>query len=291
MGKPDKEKIKLLRQKGYTFKEIAEELGLTKEAVAWHCRKMGMGGMIKQVKPEARPIKEVKAMVKSKNNSIEYVGGYKNNTSDVKLLCTVCGETFAMNWNSYMHSKKAECPVCRKRKSEKAKEDLRVAKEERQLALIRKNAVRQLVARRLRDIRVKEKHICCNCGKEYTIKQTRYNSEKYCSFKCFKRYINKTNRDKRIKKIKAVELDKDITLEKLYHRDKGICWICQSRCDLTDYVVVGNTIVCGNNYPSIDHVKPLSKGGKHSWDNVRLACRLCNSIKGDKISPRPLKFD
>ncbi|NEQ69735.1 MAG: HNH endonuclease, partial [Symploca sp. SIO2D2] len=30
------------------------------------------------------------------------------------------------------------------------------------------------------------------------------------------------------------------------------------------------------------HVIPRSKGGKHSWDNVVIACELCNSRKGDR---------
>ena len=34
---------------------------------------------------------------------------------------------------------------------------------------------------------------------------------------------------------------------------------------------------------TIDHVVPLSKGGEHSWENVVLACRSCNSRKGTKL--------
>ena len=28
---------------------------------------------------------------------------------------------------------------------------------------------------------------------------------------------------------------------------------------------------------------PKSKGGTHTWDNVRLAHRHCNAVKGDKL--------
>lgn len=296
MGKPDKEKIRLLRLKGYTFKEIAEELGITENMAGYHCREMNLGGMIKQAKPEARPIKEVKAMVKSKNNNIEYVGGYKNNTSDVKLLCTVCGETFVMNWNSYMHSKKAECPFCRKQRSLKHNEELKKHREEkreekrkeRELNVARKNVICKLVKLREKDIKENKPHVCRNCGSEYTIRNSGFNSEKYCSKKCSDRYSNRTKRDNREEKIKAVTIDDDITVEKLYARDNGVCWLCGRKCDLSDYVVVNKTIVCGNDYPSIDHVIPLSKGGTHAWRNIKLAHRICNSIKGSREARPPV---
>ncbi len=40
---------------------------------------------------------------------------------------------------------------------------------------------------------------------------------------------------------------------------------------------------CGNTKQlTMDHVIPLSKGGKHSWDNVVTACVWCNNRKGDR---------
>lgn len=40
---------------------------------------------------------------------------------------------------------------------------------------------------------------------------------------------------------------------------------------------------CGNrNQLTLDHVIPKSKGGKHSWDNVVIACESCNSYKSDR---------
>jgi len=34
---------------------------------------------------------------------------------------------------------------------------------------------------------------------------------------------------------------------------------------------------------TFDHVLPISKGGKTSWDNIVTACHPCNSKKGNKI--------
>lgn len=39
---------------------------------------------------------------------------------------------------------------------------------------------------------------------------------------------------------------------------------------------------CGGPAESIDHVKPRSKGGDHSWDNVVACCRACNVRKGNR---------
>lgn len=45
--------------------------------------------------------------------------------------------------------------------------------------------------------------------------------------------------------------------------DKNQCQYCGSKQKLT-----------------LDHVIPRSKGGKHSWDNVVIACETCNGRKG-----------
>lgn len=40
---------------------------------------------------------------------------------------------------------------------------------------------------------------------------------------------------------------------------------------------------CGDRADSIDHVRPRSKGGQHTWENVVAACRSCNSAKRDRL--------
>lgn len=77
-------------------------------------------------------------------------------------------------------------------------------------------------------------------------------------------------------------VDNDIDLLKLYKRDHGQCKICGLMVNFDDYKIKGVYKVCGNMYPSIDHIKPISKGGLHSWDNIQLAHRRCNSSKGNR---------
>lgn len=47
-------------------------------------------------------------------------------------------------------------------------------------------------------------------------------------------------------------------------RDRGLCQYCGERGD------------------TLDHVVPRSRGGRHTWTNVVLACRRCNNRKGSK---------
>lgn len=61
--------------------------------------------------------------------------------------------------------------------------------------------------------------------------------------------------------------------------------LCGGLCDWEDYVVRDGVVICGDWYPSIDHVIPVSKGGLHSWENVKLAHRKCNTRKGNHMPP------
>lgn len=79
-------------------------------------------------------------------------------------------------------------------------------------------------------------------------------------------------------------IDKDITLEKLYIRDKGICYICGDKCNYDDYKrTKEGFFIVGLRYPTIDHIIPLNKGGTHTWNNIKLACHICNSKKSDRL--------
>ncbi|RQM94427.1 hypothetical protein COR53_07845 [Staphylococcus pettenkoferi] len=71
------------------------------------------------------------------------------------------------------------------------------------------------------------------------------------------------------------QFDADIDIYKLIERDGGRCYLC------------GDDVLFSYNfnhpkYPTIEHVVPISKGGTHSWDNVMVACRDCNTRKKTK---------
>ena len=77
--------------------------------------------------------------------------------------------------------------------------------------------------------------------------------------------------------------DPTVTLERLINRDGLRCAICGEICDPNDRRWNKRF---GPMYPTIDHIKPLSKGGNHTWDNVQIAHSICNSRKGNLIDEK-----
>ena len=69
--------------------------------------------------------------------------------------------------------------------------------------------------------------------------------------------------------------DSKVTLKRLLKKQNGICQLCGRPVDVSDRVGLRT----GNNYPTVDHIVPISLGGSHTWDNVQLAHMICNSIK------------
>ena len=51
---------------------------------------------------------------------------------------------------------------------------------------------------------------------------------------------------------------------------------------------------CNNNFPrkelTMDHVRPISLGGKTNWENIVAACEPCNTRKGNKMKMKPKRM-
>lgn len=124
-----------------------------------------------------------------------------------------------------------------------------------------------------------ETRTCPVCGKTFEC-GTNHN-KKYCSTKCQKKVSDTIAGLKR--RAQIVIVDKDISLERLYKRDNGICHICGCKTDWNDVRVVKGKRYSLRNYPTIDHIIPISRGGSHSWENVALAHMGCNSAKCNRM--------
>ena len=215
-------------------------------------------------------------------------------------ICVVCNKEFLGNWKSkYCSSNCRMKDYFRKKKIEKTKsEPIKKCKNcgnvlpvERNRNMVYCSAQCRIehnyIQKRVNKNREKIK-ICTVCGKTFKY----HANEKVCSEQCkkerkklYKRELRKKygRNDRHYKRFKNTKRDWTITLKKLYEKDNGVCYICGEKCDFEDFKNVDGTVICGDMYPSIDHVIPASKGGTHTWDNVRLAHRKCNYVKNDDI--------
>lgn len=121
---------------------------------------------------------------------------------------------------------------------------------------------------------------CKECGRHFI---TNLSKRINCSDVCRKRYSNRMDEIRRRSRLRENgKIDWSISLDRLIIRDKSICHICSCTVDKNDYEITKEGhFIAGENYPSIDHVVPVSKGGTHTWGNIKLAHRKCNWEKGN----------
>lgn len=207
-----------------------------------------------------------------------YLGGYENNKSNMLIRCNCCG-TIRTITGDYLGRKQADrqykitCNSCKDKQRAEQKEHKKAHKKALQRVAQTIKAVEKAKKKSFAFICV-----CNQCGRTFESKRK---GVKYCSDECRRKKANSYWRV-REDRIRNVVVDKDITLEKLYSKYNGVCYLCGKKCDWDDYKTIRGTFIAGNQYPSIEHVKPLSKGGVHEWANVKLAHRLCNTLKGNR---------
>lgn len=119
------------------------------------------------------------------------------------------------------------------------------------------------------------KRKCRLCGNEFNIKLRSKEPIAFCSDDCKKESERqkkrdaKLNRDKRIRK----NLKDHIVSKRVFMRDGLRCKICGKKLRMDKQVPHPLA-------PTIDHIIPLSKGGEHSYLNVRSAHFQCNTKRG-----------
>ncbi len=143
-----------------------------------------------------------------------------------------------------------------------------------------------------RKARIKTK-ACTECGETF---ETIQPNQLTCSKECSRLRKNRLSWQRKEERYNDTNLiDRDITVKVLYKRDKGICYICGGKCDFGDYTQTNGHFTAGPTYPSVDHIIPIARGGKHAWDNVKLAHHKCNSLKSDilpsELFDEPIEID
>lgn len=144
---------------------------------------------------------------------------------------------------------------------------------------------------------------CCNNSFGLEVKISNIGKilqiDKYCSIECKNNFIQLNSKEYR-KEYKKTKVYKDYNRERkrnysykkrvinsgnkyqwiirrvLFERFNYICQGCNVKC-----VHPNDTNYNEDNCATIDHIKPVSKGGSHTYDNTQLLCRKCNWIKRD----------
>lgn len=112
---------------------------------------------------------------------------------------------------------------------------------------------------------------CLVCGTWATIDaSTGGGSSRVCSKRCFRRWHRLLRRSR----LAAVVTD-DVHPYKIYVRDNWVCYLCGDRVDR-------KAVVPSLWAPTLDHVVPIVAGGGHTYENIRTAHFICNSLKRDK---------
>lgn len=283
---------------GASRKRICEAVGLSVHTVQKVIREAGLN--FAGYRELGDPEENAKAKIERNAPGFEYLDGYENYYSTVRVRCKRCGAIRAI---SYDHASRGQvgcgcevvvhkCIVCggmttkpmycsyvcmRHAEYLRLREKTRPQREASKAEQERKRLERIAEQERRKAERW---HACPVCG-------CMTDRKKYCSDACKKRARNSTKDAMRRAKVAAAMVDKDITLEAVWRNGLGVCYICGCLTDWNDKREENGTIICGDRYPSIDHIVPLAKGGEHSWNNCALACRRCNYEKGD--APPPFK--
>jgi len=202
--------------------------------------------------------------------------------------CVVCGKEF----ETYIERKKCCSKECsRKYHNTKPRPGYKDKRSKHSwaeyVAIQKQKAIERQEVKRIEKEFYKKAHTvereCVICGSLFYCLDKEVN--RTCSHECSREYARRKRNFRADNRINDSNLvDTDITLKKLYKRDNGICHLCGGYCDWDDYEITDGAFITKDNYPSIDHVVPLSLGGKHQWENVRLAHFKCNYQKGNITS-------
>ena len=176
-------------------------------------------------------------------------------------FCSKCG--VAKPWEAYSKSARAKdgykpsCKECAK----VADLAYRLANPEKFKES--KRAWREKNPEHSREITNRHKKKYAERYREYALKWAKENPER----------VRATGERRRARKESVWIEDVDRTV--VFERDAGTCQICG--------IVVDSSLKWPDpGFASLDHIKPISKGGEHSYANIQLAHLFCNISKKDK---------
>jgi 5-methylcytosine-specific restriction endonuclease McrA len=123
------------------------------------------------------------------------------------------------------------------------------------------------------DTRVK---ICRVCRKEHR-KKIGVSFGKYCSDACRRAFRRTAGAYKNaMARSLSGEMKTELVDPEIVFRiQRYKCQRCGIECDRSGQHRM--------RAPTLDHIKPIARGGEHTWDNVQTLCMLCNNKKHARL--------
>lgn len=216
--------------------------------------------------------------------TFKYHSGYISATERFKCACKECGhvqERSAEMVRPSYRDYNLQCDRCLESRRVQRKEKVKSVRRLR-MSLKKIERHRKMKLEREKYVDSLQGHTCNECAVTFVATSK---GNKYCSYNCMQRNVDRVKKLRRRRNAhKNGKVDSSIGLGSLINRDDNTCYLCNEPCDGLDYIdTVEGHFIAGGSYPSIDHVIPISKGGTHTWDNVRLAHHYCNSVKRDSV--------
>ena len=256
-----REAMKAYKAEGHTMAEVADKFGYTKGYVQRICK----GIAPQQSQPEVYRNQYTNGAFDREANArkyveridgYEYAGNFTGVDGYVDIRCKKCGSVQRKSMTTIRHGRKPFCYTCIDNgRAQKKAEKEKAIKAERARRKCDRLSVKRAIQPTFK--------VCPICNNIFMGNNT------YCSSKC--RENNKWRMKDGYRYL--------FPLNEVYERDNGICYLCGEKCDWNDYKEQDGVVIYGNMYPSRDHIVPKSKGGKNTWSNIRLAHRICNSLK------------
>ena len=270
-------------EEGLTRQEIADKRGVHVENLARRMRKLGVHA--RYAKPRQKPRqcqepiwrynKSHARLINTNHSEFDYVESKKRK---IRLRCRRCGAILEREV-SCVRRYKTTCEACKERDKEREKQDKARTDMARFLYVLKE---------------YKTPKTCFCCGREFF---SCYSTATYCSETCKRKAKRNRVKERDPGKYKARKhkqahkyiqrakkygcfYEYGITRIKVVERDNNVCQICGKVCNPLDKTWGS----FGPDFPTLDHIIPLSKGGAHSWDNVQCACGNCNSHKRNLIT-------
>jgi hypothetical protein len=178
-----------------------------------------------------------------------------------------CSKFCQMQDPNLISHKKRECTVCKKEFVSPIR-----SKQCCSCACARRKQIKTLKKLQLDTQMITAK--CVECGETFYT-QKLFGRNLYYGYRCPEcRLVHERNRCRK-RRMTTSQYKPKLNDFEVFERDNWICQICGEPVDKDRRSPDPLS-------PTIDHIKPLTKGGLHVLPNVRLAHHICNNRKNDQ---------